>query len=70
MDALLAMYDKETLTTSDQLARASLSALEQGAIDYLDYLDHLEEGITVRIKRLELLHLYNQAAINLNYLIY
>lgn len=64
----LGNYDNSVLRTSLELTSSSKEALKQGSIDYFQYLMILDNTKQARIKRLTLVHEYNQTVISLQYL--
>lgn len=61
-------FESTVLRTSTELTSSSEAALQQGALDYFQYLMILDNARQAKIKRLALIHEYNQAVITLQYL--
>ena len=62
-------FESTLLQTSSELISSSEVAFERGAIDYFQYLMILDNARQAKIKRLALVHEYNQAALSLQYLL-
>ncbi len=63
------LYNSKTTNNIDSLNQSASKALNGGEINYLQYLLLLETVTQAKIKKLELLHEYNQTLISLNYLL-
>jgi cobalt-zinc-cadmium resistance protein CzcA len=55
--------------TADQLISTAKKALAGGEINYFQYLSTLDEALHTKMKKIELIHQYNQNIIEYNYLL-
>ncbi len=65
----LDFYNEMALPNADLIINNSQKSFESGEIDYLDYFQSLNQGVTIKINYLNTLNEYNQAVISLEYLI-
>jgi len=65
----LNLYESTIIATMNQRVELAKKALQGGAINFFQYLNILDDALRSKIKRLELIHEYNQVIINLNYLL-
>lgn len=61
-------FENTVLRTSTELTSSSEAALQRGAMDHFQYLMILDNARQAKIKRLALIHEYNQATISLQYI--
>lgn len=61
-------FENSIVQTSSKLLVSSEVAIQRGAIDYFEYLRILDNTQQTKIKRLALIHEYNQTVISLQYL--
>jgi heavy metal efflux system protein len=64
----LAYYESNALPTADLILSNALKAFQAGEIGYVEYLNGLNRALTIRTNYLSLLHQYNQAAIDVEFL--
>lgn len=60
-------YERTTMKTSSDLLRSGKRGLAAGQITHLQYLMLIEEAMRTELRRLELIHTYNQSSILLQY---
>ncbi len=63
-------YEKAALTQADQIIKQANLSYQAGAIDYLEFVQNLKQGIEIRQGYLETLSAYNQSVIAIEHLIY
>ncbi len=68
-EQLLVYYETTGLQQADELQNAATLAFRNGEIGYLEYTALLSQSIDIRQKYLEALNNFNQAVIQINYLI-
>ncbi|GLR17613.1 CusA/CzcA family heavy metal efflux RND transporter [Portibacter lacus] len=68
LSARIITFDESVFLSTNELLESASTALEKGAIDYFQYLMILDNARQAKIKRLELIHEYNQTTISLQYL--
>ena len=58
------------LSQADQIISQANLSYQAGAIDYLEFVENLKQGIEIRNNYLETLSAYNQSVIAIEHLIY
>jgi heavy metal efflux system protein len=66
----LDFYEMAALSQADQIIRQANLSYHSGAIDYLEFVENLKQGIEIRNNYLETLSAYNQSVIAIDHLIY
>lgn len=64
----LTYFESEGLALSDALLKAAELSFRAGEIDFFQYIQSLDNGYEIRISYLDQLELYNQTALNINYI--
>lgn len=65
----LEYYQKEALVQVDLMVQQAQLSFENGAIGYIAYAQHLQEAFGIKSEYLETLYGYNQAVVQLEYLL-
>jgi cobalt-zinc-cadmium resistance protein CzcA len=61
-------YESQGLQTSEELLRFTNQGYSSGEIDYVEYINAVNQALAIRIEYAEALNNYNQAVIDLQYL--
>ena len=61
-------YDERGLKSASELIRFADRAYNAGEIDYVEYINSLEQAIKIKRDHLDVLKQYNQCALDLQYL--
>jgi len=64
----LKYYDEKALPQAELILSNSKKSFENGAIDYVEYMQGLTYGIEIKNNYLEVLNQYNQSIIAIEYL--
>ena len=67
---MLHYYATDGEALSEELFRYASEALKNGDIDFLQYVQLLQNASTIRMNYLENLNLYNQTVLEINYISY
>lgn len=67
-EAVLAYYEKEGRTLSQEIIKTATLAYQSGEIDYFQYILSMENGYQITLSYLRHLNDYNQTIIAINYL--
>ncbi|MDR2474421.1 MAG: TolC family protein [Bacteroidales bacterium] len=64
----LTYYETEGLAQADEMLKIASATYQTGEIDYMEYVQHLQAVIDVRLRHIEALSRYNKSVIQLKYL--
>lgn len=64
----LSYYEEKALPQADLILENSTKSFENGAINYVEYIQSLTSGIEIKNKYLNLLNQYNQSIIAIEFL--
>lgn len=67
-EAVLAYYEKEGRTLSQEIIKTATLAYQSGEIDYFQYILSMENGYRITLSYLGHLNDYNQTIIAINFL--
>ncbi len=67
-NASLAYYESKGLELANKLMSSTTKAYKEGEIEYIEYISTLEQALTIKLKYLETLNLYNQKVNEINFL--
>lgn len=66
----LERYGRQTLAEADEMARLARVSYDLGEIGYVEFISNIENAMKLHIERADLLNLFNQTVIELNFLNY
>jgi cobalt-zinc-cadmium resistance protein CzcA len=65
----LSYYKDKAVPQAELIIESAQKSLENGAINYVEYFQNLNQGLELKFNYLNTLNEYNQAIIDLEYLI-